>query len=292
MDLGHTIGHIIEHAIEDSIVVLPFLFLVYLLINYLEHNSENKLYKKLIGGTWKGPVLGSLLGCLPQCGFSVMGANLYGKRMITMGTVLAIFISTSDEAIPILFANPGMMHIVVFVLAVKVIFAMVAGIAIDYVMNRSGKVEIAATHVDRVSGSCHCHDTCCGSSDNIWKSTLIHTAKVFAFIVVINIVFGGIIEVIGEDTLSRVLLQDSICQPALAALIGLVPNCAASIILTQMYVAGSISIGALVAGLCTGAGIGLVVLFKINKNLSENLKVLGLLYILGTLVGMIIDMLV
>lgn len=283
----HAMGHAVEHAFVDSFAVLPFLFLVYLVINYLEGSSNQARYNKLIGKKGIGPIIGSLVGCLPQCGFSVMGANLYSKRLISLGTLLAIFISTSDEAVPILLANPGMMKQVIAVLVIKVVLAIVIGVIIDFVISQ--KNEDHDISKEEMNHACTCHDGCCSTKGNIIKRTLVHTLKVFAFIVVVNMILGGIIEIVGEDSLGKILLANSIWQPALAALIGLVPNCAASIVLTEMFVAGSLSFGALIAGLSTGAGIGLVVLFRVNKNLKENLKVLGLLYVLGTVFGMLIQ---
>lgn len=290
-EILHGLEHAIEHAFLDSFTVLPFLFFVYLLINYLEQNKSSTKYEKLIGKKGIGPVVGSLVGCLPQCGFSVVGSNLYSKRLISLGTLMAIFISTSDEAIPILFANPGMLKTVGLVLVMKVILAIVIGIVLDLIMS---KKESSVEAVEKELGHKHCcGSTCCGGeTGGIWKRTLVHTFKVFAYILVINFVLGGIIEVVGEDSLGTILLTNSVWQPALAALIGLIPNCAASIVITEMFVAGTLSFGALIAGLCTGAGIGLVVLFKANKNLKENLKIVGLLYILGTAAGMLIQLVI
>ncbi len=287
----HGIEHTISHAFLDSFTVLPFLFLVYLLINYLEEKKATSKYEKLIGKKGIGPVVGSLVGCLPQCGFSVVGANLYSKRLISIGTLMAIFISTSDEAIPILFANPGMLKTIGLVLVMKVVLAIVIGIVLDFMMSRK---ESAVAAIEKELSHKHCcGSTCCGGeTGGIWKRTLVHTFKVFGYILVINLILNGIIEFVGEDSLGTILLTNSVWQPALAALIGLIPNCAASIVITEMFIAGSLSFGSLIAGLCTGAGIGLVVLFKVNKNLKENLKIVGLLYILGTVAGMLIQLMI
>ncbi|WP_054743011.1 putative manganese transporter [Cellulosilyticum ruminicola] len=284
---------IVMDAVLDSLKIVPFLFLVYLLINYLEQNKNNHtVYSNLIGKKGVGPIIGSLIGCLPQCGFSVVGANLYSKRLVSLGTLMAIFISTSDEAIPILLANPGMLKQVGLVLALKVVLAIIIGVALDFIFGRK-EAEAKSDVMESAVKHAQCNDDCCSShKESIWKSTLIHTFKVFMYILVINLVLNGIIEFIGEDTLGKILLTNSVWQPALAALVGLIPNCAASIVLTEMYVAGSLSFGALIAGLSTGAGIGLVVLFKANKDLKENLKIVGLLYALGTVAGMLIQLVI
>lgn len=294
---------LIVDALLDSIKLLPFLFLVYLVIVYFENNTETKLYRKLMRAKWSGPIMGALMGCVPQCGFSVVGANLYSKKMIGIGTLLAIFISTSDEAIPILIAHPNMIGMVGVVLALKVVFAIAIGLAVEstsyllagkrVVKVANGVRSMAYSEADMVQGGCGCghqhHHHVEGKTLNIWAEALRHTIKTFMFILMVNLVLNGIIEGIGEEAMASLLLTDSIFQPALAGLIGLIPNCAASIVLTEMFVAGSLSLGSLIAGLCTGAGIGIVVLFKSNKNIMDNLKIIGILYVTGTVFGMMIQ---
>lgn len=294
---------LVVDALLDSIKLLPFLFLVYLVITYFESNTDNKLYRRLVNTKWGGPILGAMIGCVPQCGFSVVGANLYSKKMISMGTLLAIFISTSDEAIPILIAHPKMLGMVAVILSLKVVFAVAVGLAVEgmqgvLVGKKASTVVnmaegIILSEEEMVAGNCGCgcshHEELKESNVNIWKETIKHTVRIFAFILIINLVLNGIIEGVGEGVLESVLLTDSIFQPALAGLIGLIPNCAASIILTEMFIAGTLSLGSLIAGLCTGAGIGIVILFKANKNMMDNLKILGILYVTGTVFGMIVQ---
>lgn len=297
---------LILDALLDSIKLLPFLYIVYLVIDYFETNTDNKLYRRLTNAKWKGPIIGALLGCVPQCGFSVVGVNLYSQRMIGLGTLLAIFISTSDEAIPILIAHPNMLGMVGVILILKVGFAMIIGLGIErlmclgarkkriHIVNMSNGMTI--TEEELMEGSCGCgcshHQETSQSQVNVWKQAFRHTVKVFVFIFAINLVLNGLIGGVGEGVLESVLLTDSVLQPALAALIGFIPNCAASIILTEMFIAGTLSLGSLIAGLCTGAGIGIVILFKANKNIMDNLKILGILYVTGTLFGMFIQFLV
>lgn len=292
-------------ALLDSIKILPFLYVVYLVIGYFETNTDNKLYKELMNAKWSGPIMGALIGCVPQCGFSVVGANLYSKKMIGIGTLLAIFISTSDEAVPILIAHPNMLGMVAVVLILKVVFAIAIGLGIESisyliagkkakkVVNMPGGITITEEELMGEGCNCGCSHHVEGESKkvNIWKEALGHTIKIFVFIFIVNLVLNAIIEGAGEEVLESVLLTNSIFQPALAALIGLIPNCAASIILTEMFVAGAIGLGSLIAGLCTGAGIGIVMLFKANKNTIDNLKILGILYVTGTVFGMLIQLL-
>lgn len=285
-------------AILDSIKLIPFLYIVYLLIGYFEGHSDNRLYQKLSNSHFGGPILGALIGCVPQCGFSVVGANLYSKKMIGVGTLIAIFVSTSDEAIPILLAHPERIGQVFLVLGLKVFIAITVGLLIEgcVVLFKGKKALVLAQgmaitsdeEMGEASCGCGCHHE--ASDESLWLTALKHTLRILAFIFCVNLVLNVLIEGVGEGVLESILLTDSIFQPALAALIGLIPNCAASIVLTEMFVAGSISLGSLIAGLCTGAGIGLVVLFKNNKNFKENLMIVGLLYMIGTLCGMMIQL--
>lgn len=292
---------LIQDAILDTLKLVPFLYLVYLLISYIEGHRDNKIYQKLTQTKWGGPILGALFGCIPQCGFSAIGANLYSKRMISMGTMIAIFVSTSDEAIPILLAYPQMIHKVGLILGLKVLFAILIGFgveAVQYLLRRNKMVELANgmvvteedLEVEEASCGCgHSHHHHEHKKTVIWTDALRHTIKITLFILIVNLVLNVVIEGLGEEVLESVLLTNSVFQPALAALIGMIPNCAASIILTEMFVAGNLSLGSLIAGLCTGAGIGLVVLFKTNKNFMDNLKILGILYVMGTLCGMLVQ---
>lgn len=283
---------IIVDAVLDSVRLLPFLLVVYAIIAYLEGHGDNKLYQKLVKTKWGGPILGALMGCVPQCGFSVIGANLYSKRMIGLGTMMAIFISTSDEAIPLLLAHPGMFKTVLGILVLKVLFAMVIGLVIDYAMGNNAKQEgflpqQAEATLEAVSCNCGHH---LAHTQGILKYAIKHSLKILAFIFCINVILGGFLELVGEQGVRSLLLTDSGMQPALAALIGLIPNCAASIVLTEMFVNGTLSLGALIAGLCTGAGVGLVMLFKVNHHQIQNLKIVGMLYLSGVIAGTLVQL--
>ena len=222
-------------AAIDCIKMLPFLFLAFLLIEALEHYSSDFTKKLMIKVDKAGPVVGAVVGCVPQCGFSVMAANLYSGGIITIGTLIAVFLATSDEAILIIMGNPEHAGKIGILLLAKVIIAIVAGYLVDIFF----KKEIAVPHHEGEL----CHD--CG---------------------------------------------DSVFQPVIAALIGLLPNCAASVILTQLYLSGAISFASVIAGLCTGAGIGLVVLFKVNPDKKENVKIIAVLYGIAVAAGLILEM--
>ena len=290
---------VLLEAFIDSLKLLPILLLVYLLLEYIERNTEGKLQKRLKASGKLGPVLGALLGCVPQCGFSVAAADLYAGRVITMGTLMAVFISTSDEALPIIFANTASIKAVLLLLAIKVVLAMAAGYLIDLFYRK--KRTPSDTHEHDEHCECghhhdHAHDLqscgCHAHHGGIIKSALIRCSKIYLFLLAATVILNVAIFFIGEDRLSTVLMTGSIFQPFLAGLIGLIPNCAASVILAEMFIAGKISFGAVVAGLSTGAGIGLLMLFKSNKHIKENIVILALLYGIGVGAGMLIDWIV
>ncbi|NLJ58683.1 MAG: arsenic efflux protein [Tissierellia bacterium] len=277
---------LIEHAFIDSAKMLPFLFAAYLVIEYIEHKSSGKL----IQGLRKFGVLGgAILGCLPQCGFSVAASNLYAGRIITTGTLIALFISTSDEAIPILLSNPGKLNTILLFIGVKILIAIVAGFGADYFLK---EFFLTASKENGDTIQHLCKDCGCEEEDGIIKPALKHTLNIFVFIFLTNLVLSILISILGEENLSRILLNDNIFQPVLAGLIGFIPNCAASIILTQLFIDGSISFGSVIAGLSTGAGIGLMVLFKANQNLKENIKIITYIYIVSVLSGLLIQIIV
>ena len=277
---------LIEHTFIDSAKMLPFLFAAYLVIEYIEHKSSGKL----IQGLRKFGVLGgAILGCLPQCGFSVAASNLYAGRIITTGTLIALFISTSDEAIPILLSNPGKLNTILLFIGVKILIAIVAGFGADYFLK---EFFLTASKENGDTIQHLCKDCGCEEEDGIIKPALKHTLNIFVFIFLTNLVLSILISILGEENLSRILLNDNIIQPVLAGLIGFIPNCAASIILTQLFIDGSISFGSVIAGLSTGAGIGLMVLFKANQNLKENIKIITYIYIVSVLSGLLIQIIV
>lgn len=272
-------------AFIDSIKMLPFLFGAYLLIEFLEHKASGKLANSLQKLGPFGPIGGAAIGCIPQCGFSVAASNLYAGRLITIGTLMAVYISTSDEAIPIMIAHPNQIGMIWKLLLIKVILATAAGILIDIVIKIVNKKN---TKVEEPFVELCSH---CGCDHSITLSALKHTLNIFIFILIVNLFLNGAIQVVGEHTFTNFLQSIKIFQPAIAGLVGLIPNCAASVILTQLYVEGGLTFGSLIAGLSTGAGLGVVVLFRANKNLKQNLLILVGLYIIGTAAGMIIDVL-
>lgn len=271
-------------ALIDTAKMLPFLFGAYLLIEFLEHKASDKLATSLRKMGPFGPIGGAIIGCVPQCGFSVAVTNLFSGRLVSLGTLIAVYIATSDEAIPILLSGGNAGDVGKLILA-KIVIAILAGLLVDAVLrffHRKGNEE-EEPFSDLCEG-CGCEE------HGVVYSAAKHTVQIFLFLFVTSLVLGLAIELLGEDRLGSILMTDSIFQPFLAALIGLIPNCAASVLLTNLYAAGSLSFGSVVAGLSTGAGLGIVVLFKTNKRLRENIAILLLLYVIGALSGLIINL--
>ncbi len=268
-------------TIADSVRMLPFLFGAYLLLEALEHYSSAFISRTLKKINKAGPLVGSLFGCIPQCGFSVMASNLYAGGVISIGTLLSVFLATSDEAILILLGNPGRGKDILWLLITKIIIAITAGYVADLLL--SGKIT-SQKQMGNLCAHCGCHD-----HKGILIPALNHTFKLFLYIFVCSGVLNFLIEAFGLESIAAVLLSDSLLQPALAALIGFIPNCAASVILTQLYLGGALSFASVIAGLCTNAGVGLIVLFRVNKNRKENIKILGLLYVISVIAGMILS---
>ena len=280
--------HCLEHAFFDTLKVIPFIFIIYLLIEFFEHKNNTALSHALMKSSRLGPLYGALLGSVPQCGFSVIAADLFSKKSITLGTLLAIFIATSDEAVTIILSTPSKAYLVVGLIVTKIIIAVISGFAVDILFKNNTHSE----HCHTKEKHDHFHGNCESCDGGILKSALIHTVKLFAFIFIANLVFGFAVESIGETRLADLLLKGSVFQPFIAGAVGLVPNCAASVLLTESFLSGAISFGSLVAGLSSGAGVGLLLLFKRNKNYKQNLMILSVLYAIGVIGGIIIQLVI
>ncbi len=274
---------VLKDASLDTLITLPFLFGVYLLIEYIEHKSSDKLGKTLRKMGPFGSVGGAAIGAIPQCGFSVAASNLYAGRLISMGTLIAVYISTSDEAIPIILGEPKAVPILWKLILIKVGIAMVAGILVDVIIRLFCRKKEDEPFKE-LCADCDCEH------HGILHSALHHTIHIIIFIFVINLLLGCVMEFAGEQTVEKMMMTNSWVQPIIAALIGFIPNCAASAVLTKLYIGGVVSFGALIAGLCTGAGVGLMVLFRTNKNLKQNFAIMGILYVIAAASGLIIQM--
>jgi hypothetical protein len=281
--------HSVVHSLEDSLPMLPFLYLAYLLIEWLERHHGQKIEQALAGGGRWGFVPGALLGCVPQCGFSAVASNLYASRVITPGTVLAVFLATSDEAVPLLAAAPGTWTALLVVLGLKVVIAIVAGFVLDVPLRRFLPKSLYggyAGHADEVD----CHEEH-EESSGIWLSALRHTLEIFVFIVAFSFVITLVFELLGEQTVAGLFADLGVFQPMVAALFGLVPNCISSVLLTQLYLEGVISFGSLFGGLCAAAGVGMAVLWKVNPSFKQNLFLTGFLWAVGAVCGILLQFL-
>ena len=280
----HLVTHSLIHAFLDSIKILPFIFIMYIIIEYIEHKNNTDLSHFLMKTKGPAPLFGSILGAVPQCGFSVIASDLYAKGAISLGTLIAIFISTSDEAVPILLSNPQKAHIVINIMIVKIIIATLFGFISDFIYKKSRGHGCEDEHEHH-----HFHGNCESCDEGFLKPAIIHTIKIFAFIFIASVILTFFTELLGEERLSGYLLKGSYFQPFIASLMGLIPNCVPSVILTESYISGMIGFGSLIAGLSSNAGVGLMILFKANKNTKENLMIMALLFVIGSIAGIILQ---
>lgn len=271
---------VIADSFIDSIKLLPFLFLTYLAMEYLEHRAGEKMQDIIKKSGKAGPLIGGLLGVFPQCGFSAAASNLYAGRIISLGTLMTVFLSTSDEMLPIMISENAGLSMMGKVLAVKVLFAVAAGFAIDLVFGRKEK----NMQIEHLCERHHCH-----CERGIWKSALHHTVEIFLYILLISFVLNLVIALIGEEALGALILKQPIAGVLIAALVGMIPNCAASVIVTKLYLGGVLGAGALIAGLLSGTGVGCLVLLKVNDDHRENVRILFLLYVIGVLAGWLVE---
>lgn len=287
-------------ALKDTAGLIPFLCFVYFAIGFLEYRYGDRMSHFIMRVGVMGPIAGALVGCIPQCGFSVVASTLYVKRLISTGTLLAVFISTSDEAVPILLSVPGRLGMVTSLIFVKVVIAVVAGMMIDSLAGvlastKSKKVRDGSPYSDPAP----VHTGCCSHGlDN--KSSrikaliihpLTHTVKIALFILILTFMFNAFVKFIGEGKVASILLGGTILQPALASFIGMIPNCFASVLLAGLFAKGIISFGSLVAGLSAGAGLGVLVLAKENKDRIDTLRIIGLLLAISIAAGTLIQFL-
>jgi len=277
--------HVIEHTILHSIRLLPFLFVTYLAMEYIEHKAGKKAEQMVKKSGSFGPFIGGILGIVPQCGFSAAASNLYAGRLITLGTLLSVFLSTSDEMLPILISAKVDPTVIGRILGVKVLIGMVAGFFADSVIGKKLFGNVEHLKIEHMCEHEHCH---CNEG-KIGKSALVHTLQVFFFIIIITFVLDFLIELVGEETLAGLLSGKPVIGPVIAGLVGLMPNCAASVVITQLYLEGMLGAGAMMAGLLVGAGVGVLVLFRVNDDVKENIKITALLYGIGVIAGITIE---
>jgi len=281
----HILEHVLHHAFEDSVKILPFLFITYLVMEYLEEKMNAKTIAVLQKSEKSGPIWGALLGMLPQCGFSASASNLYAGRMITVGTLLAVYLSTSDEMLPMMISASVEPGFIIKVVLLKAGIGMLAGCIIDYVWQKLLKHPVEEPDIHHFCEHEHCE---CGHG--IVRPAIRHTLQIWVFIYIVTVVLGFIIEVVGTDALSNFILNKPFIGEILAGIIGLIPNCAASVVITQLFLDGLIPFGTMMAGLLVGAGVGVLILLRVNEEKKDTLKIISVLYVIGVVSGMIINL--
>lgn len=271
----------IEEVLTDTVKILPFLFLTYLLMEYLERHALGRTASILNRVGPFGPAIGAGLGLIPQCGFSAAASGLFAGGLITTGTLIAVFMSTSDEMLPLLISHGFSGTGIISILIVKCIFAAVFGFLIDLVLRAAGRKN--TPHIHDFCEKEHCHE-----EDGILVSALKHTFKIWIFILIISFALQFILNLIGFENVASYMQMNSVLSVFIASLIGLIPNCAASVALTECYLNGVLSAGAMMAGLMVSSGVGLLTLFRTNRHLKQNLRITVLLYALGVVCGFLI----
>jgi len=294
-------------ALIDSAKMIPLLLIIYIGIELVEYKYANKIREKVQKAGAAGPMIGAVTGSFPQCGISVVASALYTERLVTIGTLLAVYLSTSDEAIPVILSQPEKTGIIVSLVLTKIIIAIIGGYAVDFAFRKSNKKTLAhiKAYAEGSDNKYHNHETilekkaCCNHSASpssmefnpkeIIFHPIIHTAKVFVFIFSISFAINFAISQMGEEAFEKLFLGHSFFQPFLVALFGLIPNCASSVLITMLYLKGAITYGSAIAGLCASGGLGLLVLFREEKNKKDALKILLLLFGISVLAGSVIQ---
>lgn len=275
---------IIADSFIDSIKLLPFLLLTYLLMEVLEHKTGNAARNRIKTAGKFGPVWGGLLGVIPQCGFSAAASSLYAGRVITVGTLIAVYLSTSDEMLPILISEDVPAAAILKILGVKVIIAILSGLMIEiiYISVLKRREKDMDIHVV-------CEEEHCRCEDGIIKSAVKHTFKIFFYILLISLALNTVIVWVGEDAISRLFMSTPVVGELIAAIVGLIPNCASSVVITELYLDGMIGAGAMMSGLLVNAGVGILVLFRLNRDWKQNAGIIGVMYGLGVFWGVMIE---
>ena len=273
-------------ALIDSLKILPFLLLTYVVMEYLEHHMKETSKDAIRKSGRLGPLFGAACGIIPQCGFSAAASNLYAGRVITIGTLIAVYLSTSDEMLIIMLASPkkaSMAYIGFIIIIIKVIIGIVAGFLTDFIL-KLRKVK----QTEQIRDFCEIEN--CHCEHGIFRSAVHHTVKILLFILLVTLILNTAIHFLGEETLSKLLLKDSFFAPFLSALVGLIPNCASSVVITEMYINGAVSLGSCIAGLLAGSGMGLLILFKVNRPFKNNIIITLIVYGIGVFCGVLIDL--
>lgn len=318
-------------CVQDTFKLIPFLLVTYLVMETLEHSTEGKAEALIRRAGAAGPAVGGLLGALPQCGFSAMAGTLYAGRLITAGTLVAVILSTSDELIPVFLANQAPMDQLVSILVTKMIIGVIVGFAVDVVLRALHRTGDGHPHIKELCERAHCHcgdiehgdhtsvaqnesvgshahdhshDCSCAHDHDgagvtaqsrawhILRCSLVHTAQVTGFIFVVTLLFGLVVEGVGHDALVSAFAGQPLFATFLSALVGLIPNCAASVMIAQLYLEGVLGYGPMLAGLLVAGGMGLLVLFRTNADMRQNVIIAGFVYVVGVMCGLVAGLVV
>lgn len=279
----------LKDALIDSLGLIPFLFVIFVLIEFVERYYAKKRHLFVFWIKKIGPLFGSLFASLPQCGFSVIASTVYTRRLLSRGTLVAVYLATSDEAIPVLLTYPQKAPLILPIIIIKIILAIIVGYIVDLIVKYEAKEpEIKEVKEDEIEGCCHHHLVHAARKRDFWLHPLKHTLNIFIFIFIISVVLAFILSRAGsEEVMAKYCLMNSPLQPFLVSLVGLIPNCAISVMLTMLFVKNTISFGSLVAGLCTSGGLGILVLLRKNGDKKDTAIILGSLVLVGSIIGLI-----
>ena len=284
----HHIPEIALHTVLDTLKIVPFLFLTYMFMELLEHKSGNIATNWLRTSGKIGPLAGAVVGAFPQCGFSAAATGFYTGRIITTGSLVAVWLSTSDEMLPIMIAGGAPFSFILKVISFKICVGILAGFSIDLIARMLRKIRKAPEKEPCIEDFCEREG--CGCDERFWMSALRHTLSITLFVLIFTFVLNLVIHGVGEDKLASLVLNKPILGNVIAATVGLIPNCASSIVLTELYLDGIISIGSMLSGLLVGAGVGVALLFRNNRPLRDSLRVVAILWCIGTFVGILTDL--
>lgn len=287
----------LKDALIDSLGLIPFLFLIFILIEIIEQYYTKKKHLFVFFIKKVGPLFGSLFASIPQCGFSVIASTVYTRRILSRGTLVAVYLATSDEAIPVLLTYPQQAKVILPIILIKIFVAIIVGYVVDWLVTYNAKEPdivqnqaAAASEVENEHGCCHHHLANAAHTKDFWLHPLKHTLNIFGFILLISVIIGFILSRTGsEETLAKYCLINSPLQPFLVSLVGLIPNCAISVMLSLLFIKNTISFGSLVAGLCTSGGLGILVLLRKNNDKKDTLIILSILVAVGTVLGLILQ---
>ncbi len=275
---------ILKDTFVDIVKLLPFLFITYLIMEYIENKTSEKFKEKIKKSGKFGPIFGGMAGIVPQCGFAASATNLYVTRFISIGTLIAVYLATSDEMLPIFISKSMPLNIILEILAIKLVFAIFFGFLIDCIFKKITKGEIQEAQDICEQDNCGCHE------HGIVKSSLKHTLNIIIYIFIITLIINIVIAKVGQENIEIFIENHKALGPIISSLIGLIPNCAASVIITNLYITNVFNMASLIAGLLTGAGVGLLILFRMNKgHWKENFTIMGLLYFIGVISGLFIQ---